>query len=1218
MVLYKRKQVPFIPPPPTPTDLTQEVWVIPNTKEWFLTYEEFLTRLDFYNKRKFVCEITGNSCLTYFEALTSELNEKKELDKNFPENLREHILRYLQFNRISRLDQLVDKVYQIFKNDYFPGEMVFLKGLDPNNLSTKSRGVIREKVQYGADKSTKYLVIRSHDKQQAIVTGNNISRDRNHFTKWLIKTFIKLTMSRSHKVGAPWVVKSQYAKQYNIPSTYPEDLKQYIDSTPNGEPTYVIPKKRKLDFKEKDQSEEPSTKQKSSKEPLEKKRKITIKEETKKNSTPISNEPIIPFRKKFPNHHLPQRLIAEIEEEEAKGNSASSIAFQQPTKKTIVEDLDIRFDIQKGKPSPKILKIKSKIKNELIPLQSISEALQVWVFMNVYHNVLNIDTFTFDDFISALNYNSIEIESSMIDEIFCSLLCKFISNEIPSSKDAKLAKENDSIYGLNIALPERVEDDDDEDDDDEEEEEKDQEKKEDHKVKKEKDENINDKEEDDRGSDSDTEHKPLKIDDDEEESKQLKKDDSSDNEPKSSVFDHSAYEYLNFKDIPWHDRLRRRNLKDGNWQIVLIGILSLIESVPKYFHLINEIFKKLAPKNMSVNLINLQNNFEDLDINLKLKILSILTELLINSPLVRNYIEESLDQQTVLRRTRLDNIKEYRSDLEIALNAQKFIDEHIPKDEEESIEEDKDKDKDKSQPQPVNNKLGIDLKIIEPTEKELEASAKNPELKKQLAIRKEAVLKIIEFKKNKKLIEQKLNELDCQRVKLLGKDRLYNRYWWFENNGLPTLHSGSNEDEDDEEDDDKDNKQNKSTDDVQEGNDQHDEEDEEDDDDDDVLDETYLMGRLWVQGPTDTDMITNFKIEIEEIRKLINEIPDEFEDEGLEELVEDSQVQVQIQTQQQARVSQPPQSPPVDSNEPKKEANESTTLAPTPTPTPVPTTRKKPIEMNFTNIPESYKAKLLEYNIKLTNNEILLNKENEVLINNEGTLQLPLQKLNNIQRKFIEELTSPLLNSSSWKYYDEIQDINKLISWLNPWGKRESSLRKELISVKDVMFSSIKARHKAMNLKNFKTSEEIEINENIIALRKRILQLQLIENNNGNNDQMQIDSIDDTNMNNESVEEIENDDLETRTRSRRSKSQSQPKKKQISIKELLVTGSINQCKEKIQILKQDIIKLNSNNEINRILEWVNSSALEKFGKSLYEGGDKNYQQKKSVACVSKK
>ena len=51
---------------------------------------------------------------------------------------------------------LVDNVYQVFKNDYFPSETVFLRGIDNNNNvsnnstnnkehSTKQRGTIREK-----------------------------------------------------------------------------------------------------------------------------------------------------------------------------------------------------------------------------------------------------------------------------------------------------------------------------------------------------------------------------------------------------------------------------------------------------------------------------------------------------------------------------------------------------------------------------------------------------------------------------------------------------------------------------------------------------------------------------------------------------------------------------------------------------------------------------------------------------------------------------------------------------------------------------------------------------------------------------------------------------------------------------------------------------------------------------------------------------------------
>lgn len=39
----------------------------------FTSYEAYLNRRDFYKQRRFICEITGHSGLTFFEALQSEV-----------------------------------------------------------------------------------------------------------------------------------------------------------------------------------------------------------------------------------------------------------------------------------------------------------------------------------------------------------------------------------------------------------------------------------------------------------------------------------------------------------------------------------------------------------------------------------------------------------------------------------------------------------------------------------------------------------------------------------------------------------------------------------------------------------------------------------------------------------------------------------------------------------------------------------------------------------------------------------------------------------------------------------------------------------------------------------------------------------------------------------------------------------------------------------------
>lgn len=53
-----------------------QVWVIPETNEVFIHYEPYLQRMDFYKQKRFICEITGHSGLTFFEALKSEVCDR--------------------------------------------------------------------------------------------------------------------------------------------------------------------------------------------------------------------------------------------------------------------------------------------------------------------------------------------------------------------------------------------------------------------------------------------------------------------------------------------------------------------------------------------------------------------------------------------------------------------------------------------------------------------------------------------------------------------------------------------------------------------------------------------------------------------------------------------------------------------------------------------------------------------------------------------------------------------------------------------------------------------------------------------------------------------------------------------------------------------------------------------------------------------------------------
>lgn len=1154
MVLYKRKPVTFAKPPPIPEDPNTEVFYIKETKEWFLTYEEYLVRRDYYSRRKFVCEITGNSCLTFLEALESEAREIKGVEKNFPEALREHILRFLQFNRITRLDQLVDKVYAVFKNDYFPGETIYIKGQvipgavttdDPLLMHTRLVGVIREKVQYSNPldgTTTKYLVSKVDNGQQAIVTNDNISRDRNHFTKWLIKTFIKLTMTRSHKVGAPWVVKDKYAKRYRISQEYPEDLRHFADKIDKKKDQKVSLKKKAV----LNSAEEARFK------PIAPNGILLPASLLAPSPAPANKDP----RKRFPIHHLPIAVQQEMQNVE-NGQAPPAVSFQ-PTRKNIVDDLHLRFDLQNVRPSHQVLRhpdnskawnqkllkeaqkvaddeMEAEDQNENEPLDdpfkgdrlarlaspvllSVQESLELWVFLNMYHSVLKLDTFTYDDFLYAMGWTHDQYTElgrcDLLDEVWCALLGAIVSNKIPTNKDRI---REDEVFGLLVKLPPKkllikaVEVDDDED----------------------------------RGSDSEHEDKTLKSDVEEsdnelpeaKEESQMPEDedneeDGSDSDSESVDDDtpHNAYTVMNYRGTAWHERLRRRNFKDGNWQCILLGVLLLVEYVPNYQATIEEVYRVLAPKSETLTPQTVLKNFYyAMDIDLKLRALNILTSLLVNGTLVRSYIDELLDLGSNLRRNRLDNIRDYKLAVE---KVQKVHNEIVDRIQAET-------------PDAQARRPRLDFHRYEASPEEAALAERSEEFKVLLEARTEALRQIKELKKSKREIEQKLTEIDCQRVKLLGKDRLYNRYWWFENNGMPSLHASLGDNDDDDDDDDV------------------------DDDDDEVLGETYLMGRLWVQGPTNEDLRVNLRLTHEEA------------DTYREEL---AKAQREVNLLNGNSVADDIEDVYVDLGDGKPPLR----------------------QMNFLGVPEAYKrtvAKLYGLSFKEDTIERLadiddhklkveemLNGDTEPEVHRPNTVIGLLGSLNDnlrptdlspIERKVIEEHPDPLFNGTFWRYFDQPHEISQLLQWLSPWGKRESVLRKELSLVRDALEANIEARRNALSLDGT-PEDERKLEEQIEVVVQRIHQLES-------------DGV---------KEEEDDDDVVSRKRPLRQSTAPRKRTKPRTPDETIENGTIEELEELKEKLKVELKEKHDERDLTRVLEWVNSYALDNLDKLLYEGGDK--------------
>ncbi|CAN9302575.1 unnamed protein product [Alternaria alternata] len=268
MVLYKRKPVKHESLPKNLDDST-EVWHIEQTGEVFTDYERFLERYDFYQQRSFTCQATGHSGYTYFEAQESEVGSTsilvkadeevtsvqteatKEINSIFPDGLRSPVLHYVQFQDHHRMDDLVNDVYDHFKEQFMLGDRVSVEGdhsrrfgkiteiTDNSRLHSMFTG------QSMDDSIRSYTYVVTMEDGGETVTkykASELQRDRKTYSKLILKAFLRNALKRESWIGAPWMVKDSLAKRYDIPTKLPDKktrdallaAKRAANAVPNG------------------------------------------------------------------------------------------------------------------------------------------------------------------------------------------------------------------------------------------------------------------------------------------------------------------------------------------------------------------------------------------------------------------------------------------------------------------------------------------------------------------------------------------------------------------------------------------------------------------------------------------------------------------------------------------------------------------------------------------------------------------------------------------------------------------------------------------------------------------------------------------------------------------------------------------------------------------------------------------------------------------------
>lgn len=778
--------------------------------------------MDWYKARKFICEISGHSGLSFFDALKSESAGARDVESTFPEPLKQPVLRKIQFSTVSRIDNLVDQVYDEFKTDYFPKEQVIV-----TQAGERRGGIIREKAQFPERKDpdtgevlreafTRYLVkLSDSDEGDNVVDDVDVSRDRKVFTKQMLRSFIKNTVTREAWTGAPWLVKQSVAEYYQIDTNVPPHLQHSHK---------VAEKKEKKKAEQQDgmfgiwtssklPELKPATKggrksQQMTQEQVDQFQQAQW-EEYARHQHLMQHDPVyaqqyhaqhspqVAYHNGFPypsspHAHYPVHNGQPPNFPPPANMAPPRVPKQPPPPPTPVfkfptEDMDCppRENVT-HRPLLKFV-AKSQVSDEgntddVIPAlyqQNIGALLETWNTLNVYCQELKLDSFTFDDFVEAMQWSSSEIECELLIEIHCAILKKLVNHE----KDAGGA--------IQISLPDLPEPDDSEEEEEE---------------------------EDSRATtptpEPDVPARRTRSSLNKMALAEQEKENSKVESVSSEQNLHRAGELFS-EEHSWIDMLRKRDFQDNNWQYIMVGLLHQLSGRPRLKAMCENILVHFAPLGLDPTKDTVVAQYYDSDINPRIEALQIICQLYLETKAVKQYLELMSSTMTEYRKKKIGH---QRTRKEAIANLKRLHDERrilapqeqspSPVEELEELqdaeaiaeaeaEEIPDSDDESSRLMTTRSlRRGNDRAAERKRKRDEEAERRKKEQEEKAnkgSKEYQKILKAIEKEREKiaaeeeqiEIIDDDLREADSHRTRCLGKDRFCNRYWWFERNAMP-------------------------------------------------------------------------------------------------------------------------------------------------------------------------------------------------------------------------------------------------------------------------------------------------------------------------------------------------------------------------------------------------------------------------------------------------
>ena len=485
--------------------------------------------------------------------------------------------------------------------------------------NSRLHGMIRDKATFSeqlnpdgtvsAPAYARYLVkVVGRPDEEALLDQQHITRDRRVYTKHMIRAFIKTSVTKEAWSGAPWVVKPSLAAAYKIPTNIPSNLLE----------TFKNRTAKKADGGGRGASAKPSA------QALARSKQEQHGKPTNYDSNPASGDVQMMVRTQD----------GDVRQKKISGTSVV-VVKNEPSPEPIkypIEDLEIPPEREKPRrPSVKFLEddldadnddeyfVESDIEPEFVGI-----LLEVWDTLNVFCEVFQLDSFTFDDFLQAMRFSSEEVDCELFVEIHCAVLKKLVNSEY------------DHLGAVQIPLA-------------------------DLQV-------PTDKQPDGSNEESDEEEEEPVSEPGRRMTRSSLAKAEADNlntqrngmvPDSTNAKTHRAEEML--QNYGWIERLRKRDFRNGGWEMVMIGLLNQLSRRPRLQKSCNEILTQLAPLDAEPTQETARVQYSILDLDLRARALQIICMLSLETKAIKNYLEECSNQMTEFRKEKVEFQRERKS-----------------------------------------------------------------------------------------------------------------------------------------------------------------------------------------------------------------------------------------------------------------------------------------------------------------------------------------------------------------------------------------------------------------------------------------------------------------------------------------------------------------------------------------------------------------------------